>query len=29
MKYAESFELNQYGTQATADELKALFPISR
>ena len=26
IKYAEAFELNQYGTQATADELKGLFP---
>jgi len=29
MKYAEAFELNQYGTQATFDELKAIFPGSR
>jgi LmbE family N-acetylglucosaminyl deacetylase len=27
IKYAEAFELNQYGTQATADELKGMFPI--
>ena len=27
IKYAEAFELNQYGTQASADELKAMFPI--
>jgi chemosensory pili system protein ChpA (sensor histidine kinase/response regulator) len=26
IKYAEAFELNQYGTAATADELKQLFP---
>jgi LmbE family N-acetylglucosaminyl deacetylase len=26
VKYAEVFELNQYGRQATADELKKLFP---
>ncbi len=26
LKYAEVFELNQYGRQATADELKKLFP---
>jgi N-acetylglucosamine malate deacetylase 1 len=25
-KYAEAFELNQYGTAATADNLKAVFP---
>jgi LmbE family N-acetylglucosaminyl deacetylase len=29
IKYAEAFELNQYGTQATADELKGLFPTFR
>jgi LmbE family N-acetylglucosaminyl deacetylase len=29
IKYAEAFELNQYGTQATADELKAMFPSFR
>jgi LmbE family N-acetylglucosaminyl deacetylase len=29
VKYAEAFELNQYGTQATADELKGLFPTFR
>jgi LmbE family N-acetylglucosaminyl deacetylase len=26
IKYAEAFELNQYGSQATADELKKMFP---
>ena len=26
IKYAEAFELNQYGRAATADELKAMFP---
>jgi LmbE family N-acetylglucosaminyl deacetylase len=26
IKYAEAFELNQYGSAATADELKKLFP---
>ena len=26
IKYAEAFELNQYGTQATVDNLKAVFP---
>ena len=26
VKYAEAFQLNQYGRQATADELKAMFP---
>ena len=26
IKYAEAFELNQYGRGATADELKAMFP---
>ena len=26
IKYAEAFELNQYGSPATADELKKLFP---
>jgi len=26
IKYAEAFELNQYGTAATADELKKVFP---
>ena len=25
-KYAEAFELNQYGTGATQDQLKAVFP---
>ena len=29
IKYAEAFELNQYGSPATADELKALFPTFR
>src|SRR5262249_46925791 len=29
IKDAEAFELNQYGTQATADELKTLFPTFR
>ena len=29
IKYAEAFELNQYGTQATADELKGMFPTFR
>ena len=27
IRYAEAFEMNQYGTQATAEELKGLFPI--
>jgi N-acetylglucosamine malate deacetylase 1 len=27
IKYAEAFELNQYGTAATADELKQMFNI--
>jgi len=26
IKYAETFELNQYGAGATADDLKKLFP---
>jgi len=26
IKYAEAFELNQYGSAATADELKSVFP---
>jgi N-acetylglucosamine malate deacetylase 1 len=26
IKYAEAFELNQYGSAATVDELKKLFP---
>ncbi len=29
IKYAEAFELNQYGSPATADELKGLFPTFR
>jgi hypothetical protein len=29
IKYAEAFELNQYGSAATADELKKLFPSFR
>jgi LmbE family N-acetylglucosaminyl deacetylase len=29
MKYAEAFQLNQYGRQASADELKKLFPVGR
>ena len=29
VKYAEAFELNQYGSPATADELKQLFPTFR
>jgi LmbE family N-acetylglucosaminyl deacetylase len=29
IKYAEAFELNQYGRQATADDLKKLFPTFR
>jgi N-acetylglucosamine malate deacetylase 1 len=29
IKYAEAFELNQYGTQASVDELKQLFPTYR
>ena len=29
IKYAEAFELNQYGSPATADELKTLFPTFR
>ena len=29
IKYAEAFELNQYGTPATVDELKQLFPTFR
>jgi LmbE family N-acetylglucosaminyl deacetylase len=29
VKYAEAFELNQYGSQATVDELKQLFPTYR
>jgi hypothetical protein len=27
VKYAEAFQLGQYGRQAPADELKAMFPI--
>ena len=26
VKYAEAFQLGQYGRQATLDELKAMFP---
>ena len=26
IKYAETFELNQYGAGATVDQLKAMFP---
>ena len=26
IKYAEAFELNQYGSPATVDELKQMFP---
>jgi LmbE family N-acetylglucosaminyl deacetylase len=29
IKYAEAFELNQYGGQATADDLKKMFPTFR
>lgn len=29
IKYAEAFELNQYGSPATADELKGMFPTFR
>ena len=29
VKYAEAFELNQYGSPATADELKQMFPTFR
>jgi hypothetical protein len=29
VKYAEAFELNQYGRQATADDLKKMFPTFR
>jgi N-acetylglucosamine malate deacetylase 1 len=29
IKYAEAFELNQYGSPATADELKQMFPTFR
>jgi hypothetical protein len=29
IRYAEAFELNQYGSPATADELKSLFPTFR
>ena len=29
IKYAEAFELNQYGTPATVDELKQMFPTFR
>jgi N-acetylglucosamine malate deacetylase 1 len=29
IRYAEAFELNQYGSTATVDELKALFPTFR
>jgi len=29
IKYAEAFELNQYGSAATADELKKMFPTFR
>ena len=29
IKYAEAFELNQYGSAATADELKQMFPTFR
>jgi LmbE family N-acetylglucosaminyl deacetylase len=29
IRYAEAFELNQYGSPATADELKTLFPTFR
>jgi len=29
IKYAEAFELNQYGSPATADGLKQMFPTFR
>ncbi len=29
IKFAEAFELNQYGSPATADELKQMFPLFR
>jgi LmbE family N-acetylglucosaminyl deacetylase len=29
IKYAEAFQLNQYGRQPSADELKKMFPISK
>jgi N-acetylglucosamine malate deacetylase 1 len=29
MKYAEAFQINQYGRQVSADELKKMFPIAR
>ena len=29
VKYAEAFQLNQYGRQPSADELKKMFPVSR
>jgi LmbE family N-acetylglucosaminyl deacetylase len=29
VRYAEAFQINQYGRQAPADELKRLFPIAR
>ena len=29
IKYAEAFELNQYGSPATVDELKQMFPTFR
>lgn len=29
VKYAEAFQLGQYGRQASADELKKMFPVSR
>ena len=29
IKYAEAFELNQYGSAATVDELKKMFPTFR
>ena len=29
IKYAEAFELNQYGSGATVDQLKAMFPTFR
>jgi hypothetical protein len=29
VKYAEAFQVNQYGRSATEEELKALFPTFR
>jgi len=29
VKYAEAFQLTQYGRQASADEVKRMFPVTR